>query len=198
MLVGDFNCKEIDWEIFESNSGDNAWRDRFLRLMMENLMIQRVNEHTRYRSDDEPARLDLVLTIGIQIKDELRYGCPLGKSDHVTIEIDTEVEVTKEDESYKSNRLNYIKTDMENLRKFYEKVEWDELLRKNKVQEKYDIFMEAYNTGVKKYVPVYRPKVKGRKDWFNAKCANAKEKRDKAWKRLKEGRIKETKKTSEW
>lgn len=105
LLVGDFIRKEIDWEMFESGGGDMAWGERFLRLMMENLMMQRVKENTRYRSDDELARLDLVLTKGLHLKDDLRYGCPLGKSDHVIIEIETE-EGSEEDESYKRNWLN--------------------------------------------------------------------------------------------
>ena len=39
-----------------------------------------------------------------------------------------------------------------------------------------------------KFVPEYKPRVKGRNDWFNATCAKAKEKRDIAWKRWKRNR----------
>ncbi|MPC39816.1 hypothetical protein E2C01_033365 [Portunus trituberculatus] len=54
------------------------------------MMNQIVNENTRYRGDDEPARLDLVFT-RVQINDDLRYECPLGKNDHVVIEMEAEV-----------------------------------------------------------------------------------------------------------
>lgn len=38
--------------------------------------------------------------------------------------------------------------------------------------------MEIYREGVRRFVPKHRPKEKGKKDWFNARCAKAKEKRD--------------------
>ncbi|MPC46310.1 hypothetical protein E2C01_040026 [Portunus trituberculatus] len=47
-------------ENYVSGSGEAAWGKRFLKLMMENMMNQRINENSRYR-DDKPARLDLVL-----------------------------------------------------------------------------------------------------------------------------------------
>ena len=40
--------------------------------MMENMINQIVNENTRYR-DDEPMRVDLILTRESQINDDLRY-----------------------------------------------------------------------------------------------------------------------------
>ncbi|XP_050725009.1 uncharacterized protein LOC127002828 [Eriocheir sinensis] len=184
LLVGDFKCKEVNWETFESGGNETAWGERFLRLTMENLMMQWVTENTRYRNDDEPVRLDLVPTKGMHLLNEFRYGCPHGKSDHVIIEMETGEEGTEGDESYKRNRRNYRKADMENIKKYYGELNLEKLKRKCEVQEKY-IFMEAYETGVMKYVPLYKPKEKGKNDWFNARCADAKEKRDKAWKRLK-------------
>lgn len=39
--------------------------------------------------------------------------------------------------------------------------------------------MDAYETGVMKYVPLYKPKERGKFDWFNARCADAQEKETK-------------------
>ena len=58
-------------------------------------------------------------------------------------------------------------------------------MRAQNVQEKYNIFMEAYNSGVMEYVPRYRPRKEGIKEWFNGRCAKAKEKRDDAWRKWK-------------
>lgn len=91
--------------------------------------------------------------------------------------METEEEGSKGDEPYKRNRLNYRKADMENLRKYYGELDWEKLKRTREVQEKYDIFMEAYQSGVMKYVPENKLKEKGKKDWFNARCAKAKEKK---------------------
>ena len=50
------------------------------------------------------------------------------------------------------------------------------------VQEKYETFLNKYNKGVQKYVPVYRVR-KSKHSWYNARCAGAKKIRDAAWKR---------------
>ena len=123
LLVGDFNCKEINWESFEAGGNQSEWGERFLNLTMENMMTQWVTESTRYRGDDEPTRLDLVLTKGMDLTQEIRYICPLGKSDHVLLEIETETRDREEDESYKANRRNYGKTDIEGLRKYYDEMD---------------------------------------------------------------------------
>ena len=188
LLLGDFNCKEVDWENFESGVGEKDWGERFLTLMMENMMEQRVKENTRYRGDDEPARLDLVLTREVNLCGDIQYKCPLGKSDHVVMEMQIEVKQGKRDEAYRRDRLNYRKMDSESLKKFFEKLNWEEMLQASGVQKKYDIFMNYYREGVTKFVPKYKPKEEGRKDWFNATCAKAKEKRDTAWKRWKRNR----------
>ncbi len=58
-------------------------------------------------------------------------------------------------------------------------MDWGKLRRANDVQDKYDIFMELYKTGVNKYVPLYKPKDKGKQAWLNARCARAKKKETK-------------------
>ena len=69
-------------------------------------------------------------------------------------------------------------------------------MRAKEVQEKYNIFMETYRAGVTKFVPKYKPREEGKQDWFNARCASAKERRDGAWKRWKRNRNLRNKKTS--
>ncbi|MPC98740.1 hypothetical protein E2C01_094121 [Portunus trituberculatus] len=91
------------------------------------MMYQRVKENTRFRRNDKPARLDLVFTMGIQMNDDLRFKCPLGKSDHVILEMDIEEGKEDRDESYKGYRLNYRKADIENLKNYFKNVNWEEI-----------------------------------------------------------------------
>ena len=107
-------------------------------------MDQKVKENTRYRGDDEPARLDLVLTREVYLCGDIQYKCPLGKSDHVVIEMMMKLVEGRNDETYKGDRLNYRKMDTERLKKFFGKLKWEELLKTEKVQEKYDIFLNYY------------------------------------------------------
>ncbi|MPD04379.1 hypothetical protein E2C01_100064 [Portunus trituberculatus] len=117
--------------------GEEAWGDKFL--------------------NDEPARLDLVFTRDIQMNDDIRHKFPLGKSDHVILEMDIEEGKEDRDESYKGDQLNYRKADIENLKSYFKKVNWEEMENSETVQEKYN------KTGVREYVPKYRPKEQGKK-----------------------------------
>ena len=185
ILVGDFNCKEINWDNYESGVGDEAWGEKFLNLMMENMMEQKVKENTRYRGEDEPARLDLVLTREVCIEDEIQYRCPLGKSDHVVLQMKLEEKEEMKDELYKGNRLNYRKADIKGLKEYFGCMDWEDLKRAEEVQEKYDIFMKVYKAGVMEFVPKYKQNKEKKQDWFNARCFKAREKRDRAWRSWK-------------
>ena len=62
LLVGDFNCKEIDWEEMEIHVNAGSWCEELLQTMMINTMDQWVSQATRYRGEIEPSQLDLVFT----------------------------------------------------------------------------------------------------------------------------------------
>ena len=47
--------------------GEMVWGKFFFKVMMKNMMNHIVNENTRYRGDNNPVGLDLVLTREIQI-----------------------------------------------------------------------------------------------------------------------------------
>ena len=79
ILIGDFNCSEVKLENNECSGEDNSWGNRLLKLTMENAMKQWVTENTRYKGENEPIRLDLVLTKGIHLPKEINYDCPFGK-----------------------------------------------------------------------------------------------------------------------
>lgn len=80
MIVGDFNYKEIVWEDDEVVNGCE-WAEKLLNVASNNLMTQWVRSPTKCRGLDVAARLDLVFTRGISLKELVEHECPLGKSD---------------------------------------------------------------------------------------------------------------------
>ena len=62
ILVGNFNCSEVNWETFESG-GENKWENRLLRLTMNNGQLK-----IRFRCEDKSSRLDLLFTKGINLE----------------------------------------------------------------------------------------------------------------------------------
>ncbi len=86
-------------------------------------------------------------------------------------------DVSEEDESYKENRRNYGKANIDDLEKLYDEINWEKLKRANDVQDKYDIFMKLYETGVDKYVPLNKPKEKRKTGVVQCKMCKCKEKK---------------------
>ena len=92
MIMGDFNCKEVRWEEWSVDGSEESWGGKLLRMATENSMTQWVEQNTRYRGDDEPSRLDLIFTSEPEVVEDVRYKCPLGKTDHVVLECDLRIE----------------------------------------------------------------------------------------------------------
>ncbi|MPC51869.1 hypothetical protein E2C01_045724 [Portunus trituberculatus] len=75
-------------------------------------MDQWVEESTRYRGEEEPSLLDLVFTKKPEPPPSIQYLSPMGRNDHVTLEL----EIQEEDgisyrDDYKKERLNYARAD---------------------------------------------------------------------------------------
>ncbi|MPD07027.1 hypothetical protein E2C01_102869 [Portunus trituberculatus] len=138
---------------------DNAgqWSEAVLQLAMVNTMDQWVEESTRYKREEEPSLLDLVFTKKPEPPPSMQYLTPVGRSDHVTLEM----EIQEEDgisyrDDYKRERLNYARPDFEKLRNFVADIEWRNIMYKRTIQRKCKIFLQKYIEGVKKCVSFYR------------------------------------------
>ena len=120
ILMGDFNCGEVCWEEWTTEGSENSWGYTLLNLVMENTMTQWITEATRYRGEDEPSRLDLVFSKEPEVIETVRYKTPLGKSDHILLEYEVITDKMEEKrEEHKIGRLNYWKTNFDELKKIF-------------------------------------------------------------------------------
>lgn len=71
--------------------------------------MQWMTENTRNSGEEDSARLYLILTKEINLNKELRCVWPIGKSDHVIIDIEVDDQVSQEDVSSKQSIRNYGK-----------------------------------------------------------------------------------------
>ena len=56
IFMGDFNCKEVCWEKWFTEGGEESWGNVLLNLVLNNIMTQWIKENTRFRGE-EPSRL---------------------------------------------------------------------------------------------------------------------------------------------
>ena len=187
-IVGDFNCKEINWEEGTYRGGENSWSNKLMKWAEENLLTQWVDCETRYRGSDNPSRLDLIFTSNPEILDKVEYECPIGKSDHVMIQMNLSGGKVNLQENYKLERYRYNKTNFVGIRNYFDVVNWECFDNAKNIQEKWNEFMRIYNAAVDKFVPKGRRSCKKGKEWYNTICENARKKKINAWNRWRRKR----------
>ena len=124
VIIGDFNCKKVNWEERTNEGGEESYGGRLLSWSMENLMTQWISCETRMREGSVPARLDLLFTSDSETVENIIYECPLGKSDHVVVKVKLGVGLQRLNEEHRQVRLRYNKADYEKMRKYFEEVDW--------------------------------------------------------------------------
>ena len=61
LIIGDFNYPEINWEFQQTTENMQHNSSIFINCINDTFLYQHVKEHTRYRNDQNPSRLDLLL-----------------------------------------------------------------------------------------------------------------------------------------
>ncbi|XP_050739068.1 uncharacterized protein LOC127009733 [Eriocheir sinensis] len=188
LIMGDFNCKKVSWENWSMEGSEASWGNKVLELVIDNVLTQWVEENTRFRGEDEPSRLDSIITREPDII-EMNYKSPIGKSDHVLIEyILREGGKIIRNEDNRKECFDYNKTNFEQLGKHFEEAQWDTFFEAENVEEKWAIFVRIYNEGVEKWVPGMKKGQKSRGEWYNRKCVDAKQEKEKAWNKWRKNR----------
>ena len=183
LIVGDFNCKEINWGEKSCIGGEETWGVKLLNWAEENILKQWIECDTRFRGRDTPSRLDLLFTSDDEAIERISYECPLGKSDHTLIGVTLRKNMAEVDIDYKLERHRYNKADFEGLRKFFGEVDWSRFDEEEDVINKWEEFVNIYQAAVSKFVPKRSVKsIKG-KEWFNRKCLIARNEKRKKWNR---------------
>ncbi len=132
LILGDFNFKEIDWVLGIANCRVDHPASLFLDTVSENFLTQHVNQPTRYREQQTPSLLDLVIIDKEDIIENLEYEAPLGKSDHIVIRMNL---LIAPQDTTKQQHYNFNKGDYEAMREELGSIDWDSLLQDKPVDD---------------------------------------------------------------
>jgi hypothetical protein len=88
-IAGDFNLPTIDWSSTDylniKNYADNSAAYHFVETLINSSLCQIVSEPTRFRQNQNPSTLDLILVNDPALVSQVDYLSPIGKSDHITL-----------------------------------------------------------------------------------------------------------------
>ena len=124
MIIGDFNYKDINW--VEMYSPIKVERN-FLNCIGDNYLHQHVTEPTRWRGNDQPNILDLIITNEEDMISCIDYQCPIGKSDHAILVFDFECYAEENIEVF--TKKKYHKANYDKMKEYVNNINWDELLK---------------------------------------------------------------------
>ena len=84
LICGDFNYANIDWTNNIGHTSD-SYAQQVIDQLNDLFLYQHVNGPTRYRQNQTPSTLDLVITKEEHMINEILYQPGLGLSDHVCL-----------------------------------------------------------------------------------------------------------------
>ena len=121
-------------------------------------MCQLIDKPTRYRVNQEPSTLDLIMTKDVLDVGNIEYLPGLGASDHCVLKFKYHCYVLPD--CARKSRPNYNKANFALMREQLTQ-DWDNLLHYDDVNKNVDVFIRELNNSIKICVPLSKPKVHG-------------------------------------
>ena len=180
LIVGDFNYKDIDWSN-DSAPPEKQHLNHFIDTLHDCYLHQHVTEPTRYRSNETPSLLDLILITDEDSIQDIEYLSPLGESDHICLIFDILTSKQK-DHSVIPNEPNIHKTNYHAVHEELSRYNWEEELDTT-FEAGYDKFIDSIVFLVDKHSP-RKTQPKTRRNIFMTNAAiRLRNKKQRSWKR---------------
>ena len=178
VIAGDFNYKEINWECDYSAQEHQSV---FINGLHECFLHQHVTEPTRFRENETPNLLDLLITSDESMIADLAYHPPLGESDHLCLRFNVRCgkEVVTREEP---KERNIYKFDQDAVLVELGKYDWENLLNSN-FQDDYQTFFEILGKIMMKHTPIKTPKRKKKNLYMTKESVRLKNKKLRLWRR---------------
>lgn len=159
IVMGDFNYKDIDWEIMRTSGDGND----FIEMINDCFLTQHVLEPTRGDSI-----LDLVLSTESGLVEEIKIECPVSNSDHnvVTFRIAQGIDIKKKNKGVPV--YSYHKASYDKINERLNLVEWErELEDSSDIEERWEIFLNEVIQCRNDFVPKRVSRKKNYPVWMN-------------------------------
>jgi len=180
VITGDFNLKSVDWETWSTVANDYVGQE-FLECFGDCGLFQKVTCFTRFRENQMPSTLDLILTNEEDMVPEVHTRPPLGKSDHLVL--DFSICCYYEESNVTNRTYQYEKGNYEAMEKNLAETNWNEEFKDMTVEEMWTNVRDRLGGLVKKYVPCrdVRPDQVRKPVWMNYRALRAVKKKKNSW-----------------
>ena len=173
LIMGDFNVPDLAMPADSSITFKHQLQDLISNVPLYN----HITMSTRYRDQQHPSVLDLVMTNEELMVEEIAYCAPLGKSDHVSLEFDYVCYAKRPmDDTPAPKRM----IDFSILRRAAQSVSWD-LAEDDLIERCYANFITQLQALVDVSTFTRYPKKHKEGDFLRSRTKKWLEKRNRAW-----------------
>ena len=180
IIMGDFNLPRINWVRLQAPS--HTFDDQFLNCTLDNFLHQHVMGITRSRAGQVGNTLDLIFTKEEDYVSEVSFSNPLGRSDHLVINISLN-EPSNHPEEQKGTKLLLNKGNYLAMRDEFGLKDWVEVFRDENVQTCWGLFRDFILELQLKYIPCVPLRVNSKPLWMGKAAKEAHKNKSRAWKK---------------
>ena len=189
VILGDFNLPTINWDL---NQATGSYPNSFLESVSDKGLHQVICKETRFRFNQNPSILDLLLTSDDEMIEDIQYLPSFGKSDHILIAFSVKNEYRKVEN--KAHVYNFRKTDIEMLNELMNSEKWRTMFDISRhLEESTEDFIHTTTSFIESTVPKYSPKQQRSAPWSTKVIQKLAAKKRKKWDAYSFDRTNETK-----
>ena len=183
IMVGDINMPNINWSTEQCS---NEYGQKLLDCLNDNNLEQLVDQPTRYRFDQNPSLLDLIITSNPDIVHNVEYFEPFGKSDHISIHFTAKNEVSEDLQD--KIIFDYKKMNEEIFCDIISSHDWAAKFDNTMLNTSYDQFLYIVNGAINDAVPMRRLNNRKNAPWATNHVNNLSNKKRQKWDKYKHSR----------
>lgn len=187
ILVGDFNLPKINWE---NELASNDYCKKFLECLQDNGYEQIISEPTRFRNNQVPSILDLIIVSNPDIISGVQIDVPFGKSDHCTIEFT--VKNCENKRKIIKDRFNFKKIDKEKFVEIVSSYDWDDICDEDaEIDIAYELFINIITDAIASSTPSHKNKNRNKTPWSTKLVEKLASKKRQLWHKYKASKSQE-------
>ena len=178
LVAGDFNMPHINWST-RSVTSNNVFDGAFLTLLDDLFITQHITFPTRYRNNQTPSVLDLILSIDQYAVLNVTSLPPLGKSDHIVISF--EFLCYHSVECINVPKYLYGRGDYESMTHELLNVDWAYLFEGQDIDSMWSCFHTKLLKLIDKYIPIKTFNSKPKPKWLDCSTLKKIKIKHEAW-----------------
>lgn len=184
VVAGDFNIPELKWPLQSIPQG-TGMPALFAQMLTDTSLSQLIQQPTRFRLNQTPSTIDLLLTNDSGLISDIQLLPPLGKSDHacITFALQSIFQMTP-----RRHRVKYSHIDYAVLSDAIAHKDWYSLLNCSSVHDMWDVFLSTVSDLIQQSSSLRSRLCAPGKPWITGRLLSIARSKKRLWQKFRRSR----------